>query len=579
MTQTVLKEIVASDKEFPNVLIVGMNSRAAVEFANAWATQGDASIVSTRRNAQLDDRVQRVELSNVPFGTAANVVVFLSGTHEFDDQLVVRLKRITPTRVCFVSGCSVHFNDKLAEAREQNLLVALPNADVSIIRIANMSGRTVNRLKRYSSTLLPGTVRSCFVEPLQLVRCVGAVFSSCRAGRRLTLLGENRAWREELSREDPSVMDQVGKVGGSILRLIGAGYVIRLGVAGLKWFAPRFRAFSFDTITPTSESELLALCNRHNKHHIAVCGYNNGGNHFGWRYPGKTVVPTCRSGNEIRIEGDHVTVDAGVTLKRCIEKLKEAGKEFYVVPNFSYIGMGTAFFVPIHGSGSEVSTLGDTIEWVRFFNPSTDRTEEATRSEKLFDESMYRMDTGLVLLQLRLRIRDRASYFVRKTELVNPAAADVWALFDDPDTSNIEVRKNKAAHDVIEVSKYYTTDSPDPELMEVPRDSIGRVWDRIEENKFSAWLFHWFVRTMAFHVELFLTEQEFEVFWDHHRELPVSKIQLRYARRDGMKHSPFGQHDCVSADLFMTKRNRAMFLEFIREYLPSVRFNPGKQSM
>ena len=115
--------------------------------------------------------------------------------------------------------------------------------------------------------------------------------------------------------------------------------------------------------------------------------------------------------------------------------------------------------------------------------------------------------------------------------------------------------------------------------MAVPRDSLGRLWDRLEENAVSAWLFHALVRNLAFHVELFLREDEFAAFWDHHRQLPVSKIQLRFVRHDGMQHSPFSDADCVSADLFMMKWKRDEFLAFVKEYIPNVRVNLGKQSM
>ncbi len=113
--------------------------------------------------------------------------------------------------------------------------------------------------------------------------------------------------------------------------------------------------------------------------------------------------------------------------------------------------------------------------------------------------------------------------------------------------------------------------------MEVPRDSIGRLWDRLEENPVSSWLFHAFVRKCGFHVELFLNEAEFEVFWRAHTTLPLSKIQL--VKADGLSNSPFGDCDRISADIFMKRKNSAAFLKFMQENLPNARFNPGKHSM
>ena len=562
------------------VLIVDHGSRAAGTFANAWASQHAVTLITSRRGGRLHNDVRKIGREQAATENANSVIVLTGPRPGGDAELVQLLRQLKPQRVCFVMDCAVHFGSRRSSDRERRFLAALDsNVQTHIVRISNLAGVRPGRFVRATAPILPSTVKGCFVQTDELVHCIEQVLTDNSASPCLTLLGENRAWREELESRRSGIFRHFGRVSGSALRLCGAGYLARSGVAALKKISPRARAFSFSTITPQSESELLALCNPHNADHIAVCGYNNGVSHFGWRFPGKTVVPTCHSGNTIRIDGNTVTVDAGVTLKRCIDELRHAGKEFFVVPNFSYIGMGTVFFVPVHGSGSEVSALGDTIEWVRFYDPATDRVVEANRGDDLFDESMYRLDTGLVLLQLRLRVRERASYFVQEFELTNPTAAEIWALFDDPETSNIEIRKNKADSDTIRVAKYYTSESDDEQRMEIPRDNIGRVWDRIEENRVSASLFHWFVRTLAFHVELFLTESEFEVFWDRHHELPVSKIQLRFAKRDGMKHSPFGQNDCVSADLFMTRGKRETFLDFVREFLPGVKFNPGKQSM
>jgi hypothetical protein len=115
--------------------------------------------------------------------------------------------------------------------------------------------------------------------------------------------------------------------------------------------------------------------------------------------------------------------------------------------------------------------------------------------------------------------------------------------------------------------------------MEMPRDSIGRIWDRLEETPVVSTLFHWFVRTFAFHVELFLNPDEFAIFWKHHQSLPVSKIQLRRVLKDGITHSACVHNDCISADLFMTRRNRDVFCKFVATHLPKVRSNPGKQSL
>jgi hypothetical protein len=115
-------------------------------------------------------------------------------------------------------------------------------------------------------------------------------------------------------------------------------------------------------------------------------------------------------------------------------------------------------------------------------------------------------------------------------------------------------------------------------VLELPRDTIGRLWDRLEENPVTSFLMHALTRHFAFHVELFFSPEEFTTFWASHRTQPLRKLQLRYIRRDGMPHSPFRDHDCVSVDLFMLRRHRRQFLTYLKETCPAAQTNPGKHS-
>src|SRR5262249_43950354 len=169
-----------------------------------------------------------------------------------------------------------------------------------------------------------------------------------------------------------------------------------------------------------------------------------------------------------------------------------------------------------------------------------------------------------------LRIRDRSRYFVKRSRLQSPSAADILETFADPDAANIEIRKSRAGDRAVDVSRYFTAAS-DGQTLEVPRDSIGRLWDRVEENPVTSWLFHTYVRRCGFHVELFLDKREFEVFWRLHATLPLAKIQLRLVRCDHLSHSPFGDCDRIAVDLFMQRRHSAAFLAFMKEHLPHAR--------
>ena len=89
---------------------------------------------------------------------------------------------------------------------------------------------------------------------------------------------------------------------------------------------------------------------------------------------------------------------------------------------------------------------------------------------------------------------------------------------------------------------------------------------------------HALTRWLAWHVELFLTAEEFATFWKTQQTVPLKKIQVRYIRRDGLPHSPFCAHDCVSVDLFLLRWNRQRFEAYLKENFTVVRSNPGKLS-
>ncbi len=432
-----------------------------------------------------------------------------------------------------------------------------------------------------------------------------------RSIRHLTILGVRRSWRSVMAEDTTEKhADDTESLLTILCRKLGVQWFIALAIRILIWLVPSARQIHIDTLKPRTIREIISLYNRHNCRDIQLAGYNNGVNHFGWKFPNKTVVLTTglpgktqlsnssmldlqeklhtsgvkaemNSGadDNVATTGTHFTVDAGLTLKHCIQELNRHEREFYVVPNYSWISMGTLFFVPVHGSGSQVSTLGDTIEDVLLYDGESEQFIFARRGDRLFRDAMYDTSRHRLLLRLTLRVKPKSVYSVRQETLDNPSAEDILKVFEDPDASNVEIRKSRAANSAIDIRRYYVDSPTTVGALAVPRDSIGRVWDRLEETPIASTLFHWFVRKFAFHVELFLQPEEFLIFWQHHRSLPISKIQLRQILKDGVTHSACRHASCISADLFMTRSNRDVFLGFISTHLPNVRFNPGKQSL
>src|SRR5262249_16931245 len=155
--------------------------------------------------------------------------------------------------------------------------------------------------------------------------------------------------------------------------------------------------WNFDSLYPCSAREMMALYNPSNFPHIKVVGYNNGAVHFGQRFPGRTILSTSRCNRLAPCNCHLAKFDGGVTVHQASAALSRAGKELYVLPNYSYVSLGTSFFVPIHGSASECSTMGDSIEKVVLYDPVTDYIFTARRGDTAFQSAIYDLDRHLLL--------------------------------------------------------------------------------------------------------------------------------------------------------------------------------------
>jgi hypothetical protein len=350
---------------------------------------------------------------------------------------------------------------------------------------------------------------------------------------------------------------------------------------------PSLRHWNFDTLQPRSFAELLALCNRHNSTYVKVVGYNNGVIHFGQRHPGKTIISTVRCNRIVRTGPDMIKADCGATVREATSFLAAAGQELYVLPNYSYVCLGTSFFVPIHGSASDYSTVADTIVRVLFYDPARDRFVRAARDDADFREQIYNLASGVLVLRLWMRVKRKTRYFVCRKECIDPAGQELLDALCDPKASNVEIRKSRAASRRARIATYFTGrdralvdngERREGPALDFPRDGLGRLWDRLEENPVTSFLMHAATRYFAWHVELFFSPEEFLRFWELHKALPLRKLQLRYIRRDGLPHSPFRDHDCVSVDLFMFRWKRNLFEKCLKRSFTVIRTNPGKHS-
>ena len=487
-----------------------------------------------------------------------------------------------------VSSFRVHLGDRGAVAAEEYMLGRLKGLPARCVvfrpgYILSPGSRPSAWLRRFGSCypLVPRRLRSCCVEGEELFASIESERRASGPNRRvLTLLGPNRPWKDVLAQHRArGPVRACLTVVSALLALLLVGQFAALVLTFLARRRPALRRWNFDTLRPASLRELLALYNPYNYRHVKVVGYNNGVIHFGQKFPGKTVVSTVRCNRVVRTGSDVIKADCGATIRKALDFVADAGQELYVIPNYSYVCLGTAFFIPIHGSAADYSTVAETITSVVLYDPVSDRLLAATRDEPAFREHVYNLKSDVLLLRLRIRVKPKSKYYVRREERDNPGSAELLADLRDTRATNVEIRKASAAGSSVRVNKYYndpgTADSP---VLELPRDALGRVWDRMEENAFTSFILHALTRYFAWHVELFFTAEEFATFWETHRTVPLRKIQLRYIRRDGFPHSPFRDHDCVSADMFMLRRHRRHFEEYLKRTFTTVRANPGKHS-
>ena len=567
------------------LLVVGLGGPVAADYA-AWAgARGQCPVVFA--SADVCRR------ADAPAG-ATDIVVFLGqrlserARRALDDALALAGERGAKFGGV-VSSFRAHLGDRDAIEAEEYVLARARGlrARTAVFRpghVLSPSSPVRAYLRRFGPfyPLVPRRLRSCCVEGDELFAAIESerLAPGPRRGRLFTVLGPNLPWKDLLVRHRAKGLGPACLTALSVLlSLLLVGHLAGLVLDLLARRRPALRRWNFDTLRPRSLRELLALYNPYNYRHVKVVGYNNGVVHFGHRYPGRTVVSTVYCNRLRRAGPDGLKADCGATVRQALDFLAGTGQELYVIPNYSYVCLGTAFFVPIHGSAADFSTVADTITRVVLYDPVRDCLIAATRDEPAFREAVYNLKADVLLLRLSLRVKPKSRYYVHREERTNPGSDELLAALRDTKATNVEVRQSKASSDKVTLARYYKDpgETPSP-VLELPRDALGRLWDRLEENPVTSFLMHALTRHFAWHVELFFTAEEFGTFWAGHRALPLRKLQLRYVRRDGFPHSAFREHDCVSVDLFMLRRHRRRFEAWLQQTFAVVRTNPGKHS-
>jgi hypothetical protein len=613
------------------VLIAGFGNAIAVDLA-AFVSQGAEShvivvddesncrlVVPPVRSLPLVEGVRSTpDLRGEP-GGVASLILFIDSRLTVSERRVLEdllqsARRWRTRFVGIISTFRFHLDDPGVEELEDHILArasSLP-ADIVVFRpghVLSPHSRVSRLLERFAAwyPLVPGHLCSCLIEATTFFAAVEATRREVlrrsdpdrgpsrsdqtdhanSAGRAVggktrsyTLLGPNLAWRDLLARRCATGPGQLlPRAVCALLSWLLLGHLIALVLTSLARRIPALRQWHVHTLYPRSLRELLSLCHRHNIDNVKVVGYNNGVVHFGHRHPGKTVISTIRCHRTAHAGRQALKADCGATVREALDFLAGNRQELYVIPNYSYVCLGTSFFVPIHGSAVDFSTVADTIYRVVLYDPDRDRIISAARDDASFREHVYNQQSRVVALRLYLLAKPKSRYFVDRETLFNPSAGDLLRALRDREATNVEIRQSRSASSKVTVARYYAdSGNASPLALELPRDALGRLWDRLEENPLTSYLMHTLTKHFIWHTELFLRPQEFDSFWRTHAQLPLRKLQLRYIRRDGLPHSPFRDEERVSIDLFLFRRHKARFAEYLETHVPAVRSNPGKNS-
>ncbi len=565
-----------SNTEYPTTMIVDFDNPVSADYIERLTLAG----------RRIKEFPMSEESANT-YSQISEMVVFLQAQlPEKIDPIIELVKKYRIKFVSIISTFRSHFADAESLELEDIFLNRLKEvgARAVILRCGHIlsdRSQAVKNLQRFAfiSPLIPSGLRSCCISGEEVFEAIDAEQNSAsRHGRIITLLGPNRPWKEFLKDYwSDNILQIVLRAFCSVLGFLLLGHLaafllnwlIKSGLISCSW--------NFDTLKPRTMQELLSLANKYNFKYVKVVGYNNGVIHYGDRYPGKTVISTINCNRIIQTGDKIIKVDCGATIRQTLDFLTPE-QEPYVIPNYSYVSMGTAFFIPIHGSGLNYTTIADNIIKVVLYDPKEERFIVTSRDEPTFKQYIFDMTSEVLLLRLYLQVKPKAQYFLSKEKLSHPNSQLLLDAFCDETATNVEIRKSNVKNDIVYVYKYYSNpqETTGSNGLELPRDSLGSLWDRLEEKPITSWLLHVPERYLFWSVELFLFEEEFIKFWETHRSLPIRKIQLRYVKCDGFPNSPFRDRDCISVDFALFRKHRQVLEEYLRHNFAVIRYHPGK---
>ncbi|MGD1875283.1 MAG: hypothetical protein ACFB02_19790 [Mastigocoleus sp.] len=568
----------SSEAKYPITIIVDFGHPVSADYIKRLASRG----------CLIQDFSDAEKLANTS-SQVTDMTVFIHGKlPEKTDTILELVKRYRVKNISIITTFQSYFdnNFETIELEEIFLHRLKEVGSCGVIfccgHIISDRSLTEKNLRRFAfaSPLIPSSLRSCCISGEEVFEAIDAEQnSSSRRSRIITLLGANRPWQEFLKDYwSDNILQVLLRNFCFVLSFLLFGHLAAFLLNWLIKLGLISRCWSFDTLKPSSTRELLSLVNKYNLKYVKVVGYNNGVNHLGSRYPEKTVISTVNCDRIIRVSENIIKVDCGATILQTLDFLRPKQQELYAIPNYSHICMGTAFFVPIHGNALDYTTIAESIVKVVLYDPKEERFIITSRQETTFKQYIFNTTSQVILLRMYLEVKPKARYFPSKVKLSQPNSQVLLDAFCDNTISNIDIRKSKADSEIVYINKYYSKsqEKTKSEGLEFPRDSIGGLWDKLEEKPITSWLMHTPVRYLLWNIELFLTEEEFITFWETHSSLPIRKIEIRYVKRSSSANSPFPDCDCIAVDFMLSRKHCQVIKEYIKNNFAVPRYHLGK---
>ena len=456
------------------------------------------------------------------------------------DALLARAVEWGTEFVAIVSSFCADLGD--ADALEAEAYVAARTKSLgvrlAIFRPGHVLSRLSDRLRRFGVfyPLAPARMCSCFLDAEELFAAIESEIHATDARRMpvFSLFGANRSWRDLLAeRRVKGFWSQCIVAVSFMLSWLLLGQFAALILDFLACYQPSLRRWNVGTLQPAAPFrgaadglQQVQLCARQGRRVQQRCR-----SFPGISIPPRRSSPPCTATASLRPRWPACGPAPG--------RLRHHGSQG---PRFPcprqhascpscritpYVCLGTAFFVPIHGSAADYSTIAETIARV-LYDPRTDRIISVASDEPEFRACVYNLEADVLVLQaLSAREAEIALILMHSWKSwPTPAAPRLLARrCAILNAANVEIRKARRQRgdghpqQVLPRSRRH----PGAGAWIATRWVGPTVGDRLEENCVTSFLMPRLGTASRLARRVFFTAEEFATFWATHQALAVEE--------------------------------------------------------